>query len=403
MNANISEASWFYSSDTVHGASTWMDRWLLTRIQQTIATAPIRLALWDGFEAAPVTGAPVASIVFRNRRALLSWIWDSHLNFGETYMFGGIEVTGDLFQLLDKGYRALTTKPRPWWGLQRVNSAPAAKANVHHHYDIGNQFYRLWLDDQMVYTCAYFPDPSSTLEAAQVAKMDRVCRKVGLAPGARVVEAGCGWGSLALFMAKHYRVHVTAFNISREQIDYARSRAAREGLTGLVDFVEDDYRNVHGRYDAFVSVGMLEHVGPAAYGALGEVIDRSLNARGRGLLHFIGRNQPAPINPWIQKRIFPGAFTPVLREVLERVLEPHELSVLDVENLRLHYAKTLQHWRDRFEKAAPDVEQMFDETFVRAWRLYLAGSQAAFSSGSMQLFQVVFARGTMNDIPWVRV
>ena len=403
MKANISEASWFYSNETVHGASTWFDRWLLARIHRTIATAPIRLALWDGFEVASSAGAPVASIVFRNRRALLSWVWDSHLNFGETYMFGGIEVTGDLFQLLDQGYRALTTRPHPWWGLQRANNAPAARANVHHHYDIGNQFYRLWLDAEMVYTCAYFPDPDATLEAAQVAKMDRVCRKVGLAPGARVVEAGCGWGSLALFMAKHYRVHVTAFNISREQIDYARSRAAREGLTGLVDFVEDDYRNVHGRYDAFVSVGMLEHVGPAAYGALGEVIDRSLNARGRGLLHFIGRNQPAPINPWIQKRIFPGAFTPVLREVLERVLEPHELSVLDVENLRLHYAKTLQHWRDRFEKAAPDVEQMFDETFVRAWRLYLAGSQAAFSSGSMQLFQVVFARGTMNDIPWVRV
>jgi cyclopropane-fatty-acyl-phospholipid synthase len=160
---------------------------------------------------------------------------------------------------------------------------------------------------------------------------------------------------------------------------------------------------VHGRYDAFVSIGMLEHVGPAAYGALGNVINRSLTARGRGLLHFIGRNQRAPLNPWIQKRIFPGAWTPVLREVFEHVLEPHELSVLDVENLRLHYAKTLEHWRARFESAAPEVEEMFDETFVRAWRLYLAGSQAAFSTGSMQLFQVLFARGTMNDIAWIRV
>jgi cyclopropane-fatty-acyl-phospholipid synthase len=403
VKANVSDAHRFYSRETVHGPSTRLDRWVLGRIHQTIARAPIRLVLWDGFEVGASPGSAVATIAFRNRLALFSWLWDSHLNFGETYMFGGIEVRGDLLRLLEEGYRALTTKPRPWWRLQKANSAPAAKANVHHHYDIGNEFYRLWLDDEMVYTCAYFPMPDCTLEQAQFAKMDRVCRKLRLLPGERVVEAGCGWGSLALFMARHYGVKVTAINISHEQIAYARSRAASEGLADRVEFIEDDYRNVRGRYDAFVSVGMLEHVGPAAYTTLGEVIDRSLNERGRGLLHFIGRNQPAPLNPWIRKRIFPGACTPALREVFERVLEPPGMSVLDVENLRLHYAKTLEHWRGRFESASADVERMFDETFVRAWRLYLAGSQAAFSTGSMQLFQVVFARGTTNEIPWIRV
>jgi cyclopropane-fatty-acyl-phospholipid synthase len=232
--------------------------------------------------------------------------------------------------------------------------------------------------------------------------MDRVCRKLALRPGERVVEAGCGWGGLALHMAREFGVTVRAFNVSSEQIAYARERARAEGLDDRVEFVEDDYRNVRGQYDAFVSIGMLEHVGAAHYPALGAVIARSLTDRGRGLLHFIGRNRPSPLNPWIRKRIFPGAYPPALSEVCEHVLAPWDLSVTDVENLRLHYVATLDRWRSRFESAAGDVTAMFDDTFVRAWRLYLAGSQAAFATGSMQLFQVVFARGGSNAIPWTR-
>jgi cyclopropane-fatty-acyl-phospholipid synthase len=278
----------------------------------------------------------------------------------------------------------------------------AAQANVHHHYDIGNEFYRLWLDENMVYTCAYFPTAEAALEDAQIAKFDLVCRKLQLRPGERVIEAGCGWGTFALHMARRYGVSVRAFNISSEQIAYARDRAREQGLMAAVEFVADDYRNVQGRFDVFVSLGMLEHVGADNYPDLGRVIDRSLTASGRGLLHFIGRNQPAPLNAWIRKRIFPGAYAPALSEVFEHVLEPHDLSVLDVENLRLHYAKTLQHWRRRFNAAVPQVAAMFDETFVRAWELYLAGSEAAFRTGSLQLFQVLFARGRSNAIPWTR-
>ena len=250
----------------------------------------------------------------------------------------------------------------------------------------------------MIYTCAYFPTPESSLEQAQIAKMDLVCRKMNLKSGERVIEFGCGWGSLAIFMAKRYGASVTALNISSEQIAYARRRAKVEGLSGQVRFVEDDYRNAQGRYDVFISVGMLEHVGLADFATLGQTVARCLEAHGRGLLHFIGRNQPALLNPWIRKRIFPGAYPPTLREVFERVIEPNAFSVLDVENLRLHYAKTLEHWRSRFDRASAQVDRMFDERFVRAWRLYLAGSEAAFSTGSMQLFQVLFAPGTSNAI-----
>ena len=167
-----------------------------------------------------------------------------------------------------------------------------------------------------------------------------------------------------------------AFNISPEQIAYARQRSIDEDLTDRVQFVEEDYRNIQGDCDVFVSVGMLEHVGLTDYRTLGGVIGRVLTDRGRGFLPFIGRNQPAPLNPWIRKRIFPGAYPPTLREVFERVLEPEDLAVLDVENLRLHYGKTLEHWRQRFSDAAPRVAGMFDETFVRAW-----GCTGGFSSG----------------------
>lgn len=403
MRASLATRHQTLSADVVSATSNRLDHWALGWIQQSVASAPLQFALWDGFAIPRKAGPEVPTIVFKNRRALFSWVWDPDLNFGEAYMFGAVEIRGDLVATLEAVYRALAaSKPRPWWRWQPSNGVHAAKENVHHHYDLGNEFYRLWLDREMVYTCAYFPTPDHPLEAAQVAKMDLVCRKLGLTPGERVIEAGCGWGSLALFMAKQYGVFVRAFNISAEQIAYARDRAKAEGLGGRVEFIEDDYREVRGRYDVFASIGMLEHVGLADFPTLGRVIDRALGAGGRGLLHFIGRNQPMPLNPWIRKRIFPGAYPPTLREVFEHVLEPYELSVLDVENLRLHYAKTLEHWRRRFESTSDEVRSMFDEPFVRAWRLYLAGSEAAFTTGTMQLFQVVFARGASNVIPWTR-
>jgi cyclopropane-fatty-acyl-phospholipid synthase len=395
-----------FSSRTAPGASTALDRLALTCIRRMVATARVRFLLWDGVESVPLSTSAtplVGTIVFRNRRALFSWLWDPDLYFGETYMFGAADIRGDLTAVLMEIYRALGRETRrSWWLWQRSNDEHAARENVHRHYDLGNAFYQRWLDREMAYTCAYFPTPEATLEDAQIAKMDRVCRKLALQPRDRVLEAGCGWGGLALYMARHYGVTVRALNVSGEQIAYARDRARAEQLDDRVEFIEDDYREVRGQYDVFVSVGMLEHVGAADFPTLGTVIDRSLTDRGRGLLHFIGRNRPSPLNPWIRKRIFPGAYPPTLAEVCDHVLAPWDFSVTDVENLRLHYAVTLDHWRTRFESAADDVAAMFDDAFVRAWRLYLAGSQAAFVTGSMQLFQVVFARGRSNAIPWTR-
>jgi cyclopropane-fatty-acyl-phospholipid synthase len=216
-----------------------------------------------------------------------------------------------------------------------------------------------------------------------------------------VVEAGSGWGGLARFMARNYGARVRSYNISTEQVVYARDRAEQQGLGNAVEYVEEDYRNISGSYDVFVSVGMLEHVGAANYQNLGEVIDRCLKDTGRGLIHSIGRNIPRPMNEWVESYIFPGAYPPTLKEMMD-IFEPFEYQVMDVENLRSHYARTLKHWLERYEMNVDKVREMFDENFVAAWRLYLSGSISAFQQGQLQLFQVLFQRQGANTLPITR-
>ncbi len=379
---------------------------LLRKLSELAGPAPIRFCLGEA-STAQVAGRPMATIRFRDRAALLSLALDPVGRFGDVYARREVEVEGDLVGALEAVYRALAARPRPSWfsriGTLIPHSLGDDDRNVHHHYDLGNDFYRSWLDDELVYTCAYFEDPDLTLEQAQVAKMDLVCRKLGLRSGETVIEAGCGWGALALHMAKQYGVRVRAYNISRAQIDWARRRAESEGMAGRVEFCRADYRDIAGRCDAFVSVGMLEHVGRGNYRDLGRVIARTLDPeRGRGLLHFIGRDRAAPLDPWIRRRIFPGAYAPTLDEAVSGVLAPARMSVLDVENLRRHYAQTVRHWRLRYESALGRGEIGFDDRFRRTWHLYLAGSEAAFGSGWLQLFQVVFAPAGSNAIPWTR-
>lgn len=387
-----------------------VDRWLIKQVTSRLGDAPIDVVLWDvPLEQVPEQEGRVA-VRIADRKALMQLLANPELHFGDLYSAGRLEVRGDLLTLLDAAYRSLDSGGRLAAFIRRGSRiAPdlsESRRNIHHHYDIGNEFYRLWLDrEALQYTCAYYADPSMTIEEAQQAKMHHVCRKLQLASGERVVEAGGGWGGFALFMAKHYGVNVRSFNISKEQIAHAREWAKREGLERQVEFVEDDYRNAAGtaspRYDAFVSIGMLEHVGPGNYPALGNLIDRLLTPEGRGLIHSIGRDRPERLNPWIDKRIFPGAYPPTLRQMMD-IFEPNRLSVLDIENIRLHYAETLRAWLARYEENVDQVRALFDETFVRAWRLYLAGSIMAFVHGKLQLFQVLFARSGFNNVPWTR-
>ncbi len=390
---------------------TRLDRWIAHKMLAVVGNPPVVLKLWDGTEVSAPQSAPVARLQYHSRSAMFKTIVNPELYFGDLYASGQVSISGDLVKFMEIIYTNLESKVEKGWIRSLVlwlqhrriaNTFDKAKYNIYHHYDIGNDFYRLWLDKaEMQYTCAYFPEQLMTLEAAQVAKLHHVCRKLELQPGQRVVEAGCGWGGLALFMAKHYGVKVTAYNISREQVAYARARAEAEGFSDRVEYVLDDYRNISGEYDAFVSVGMLEHVGKKDFRTLGAVINRCLKPEGRGLIHSIGRNRPAPMNAWIERRVFPGAYPPSLMEMM-RIFEPNHLSVFDVENLRLHYSLTLQHWLQRYEEHSDEILKMMDESFVRTWRLYLAGSISAFNVGELQLFQVVFSRERNNQVPWSR-
>jgi cyclopropane-fatty-acyl-phospholipid synthase len=378
-------------------------RWLVGALGRRLGRPPLRFRLWDGSEH-ELAPHPVATVALGKPRTLLRLLRDPETGLAEEYRAGRVEVDGDLVEAIAAVDRACAEAPPSAGPASPAFSAlSASRRNARRHYDLGNDFYRLWLDEQLLYSCAFFPSPDFSLEEAQVAKMERVCRKLQLRPGETVVEAGGGWGALALHMARCHGVRVTAYNVSREQVAYAADRARREGLADRVRFVEDDYRRIEGRFDAFVSVGMVEHVGRESYQALGQVIDRCLApTHGRGLLHFIGRDRPRALSAWIRKRIFPGAYPPTLAEAVSGILEPVRLSVLDVENLRRHYALTLDHWRRRFAAAEDEVERRFGREFTRSWRLYLAGSEAAFASGSLQLFQVTFTRPGDNEIPWTR-
>lgn len=387
-----------------------IERWLIARLLQRLGHPQVEVELWDG-TVIPDGSASSAGYRLRIRQRAVLWklLLNPAFNFPEGYARGQLEIEGDLLGLFCEVNRLWRRHPpqtvMAWFQQRRAsrrrNTLTASLHNVEHHYNVGNEFYQLWLDAQLVYTCAYFPTSGMTLEAAQIAKMDHICRKLRLKPGETVIEAGCGWGALALHMARNYGVRVRACNISVDQLDHARRRADQLGVSDRVEFLQEDWRNLHGRCDAFVSVGMLEHVGPEHYPELGRVIERCMSPQGRGLLHTIGQNFPLPLNPWIERHIFPGAEPPAL-EQLARLFPAGDLTVFDVENLRLHYAETLWHWLDRFERSAETIRARYGDDFLRRWRLYLALSYSAFETGGLQLYQVLFAPAASNRCPRTR-
>jgi cyclopropane-fatty-acyl-phospholipid synthase len=383
---------------------------LVRRLLEAAGNPRLRIRLWTGEEFDSGSGPPAGCVEFHSRRALFDVLRSPSIGFGEGYSQGRIDVHGNFAACIEEISRAIVSAAPYHYGRSRLasrlhslrsNSLTRSRDNVHHHYDLGNGFYAKWLDERMVYTCAYYPTPDASLAEAQLAKLEHVCRKLRLKPGQTVVEAGCGWGALSLHMARHYGVRVHAWNNSREQIRWAREKARAEGLEDRVTFHEDDYRAIDVHCDAFVSVGMLEHVGLANYRQLGELISGVLRPDGIGLIHSIGRSHPKTMDAWILKRIFPGGHAPSLGEMMP-IFEPGRLAILDIENLRPHYARTCADWLQNFEAVADEVEEEYGTAFVRAWRLYLAGSSAGFRVGSLQLYQVLFAPSGSLDHPWTR-
>ncbi len=322
-----------------------------------------------------------------------------YLGVGEAYMDGRLILeNGSIRDLLELGARNaanLPARPRSgalnrWWNTLRDEriSRAAARRNVAHHYDLSVDLYRRFLDADMQYSCAYFETPDISLEEAQTAKKRHITAKLDLNPGHTVLDIGCGWGGMALSMAAWTGARVDGITLSTEQLKTAQSRAEAEGLATHVRFSLTDYRDVAGRYDRIVSIGMFEHVGRASYQVFFDKIAALLADDGVAVIHAIGSSQtPGPVNPFTTKYIFPGAHVPSLSEVLPAI-ERAGLRVCDIEILRLHYAETLRRWSERFAAHRDEIAALYDERFCRMWECYLAGAEMGFRHGGHMNFQL---------------
>ncbi|MEH6691802.1 MAG: cyclopropane-fatty-acyl-phospholipid synthase family protein [Pseudorhizobium pelagicum] len=352
------------------------------------------------------TPGPEVTMRLTDKRLYRTLVFNPELAAGEAYMDGTMRFEEGsslrdfltLFSInrlslgsypLQKAIRAVKMRFR---NRQQSNQKGEAQQNVAHHYDLGNAFYKLFLDDNMLYSCAYFREPTETLEQAQRNKLRLLASKLCLKEGMRVLDIGCGWGDLALYLAKLENVQVTGVTLSREQQKLASQRAQKEGLSDRVKFELRDYRDVDDRFDRIVSVGMFEHVGVQHYDEFFSHLNTLMPDDGIAVLHSIGHmSPPGMASPWLRKYIFPGAYSPALSEVFDSV-ERNSLWVSDLEFLRVHYATTLAHWGERFEANREQVIALYDDRFARMWEFYLISAEMMFRTGSQLVFHMQLSR-----------
>jgi cyclopropane-fatty-acyl-phospholipid synthase len=344
------------------------------------------------------TGQPV-SVRFASRKAEWGILLDPELKFGESYMAGTFVVEDGT--IADVLAIALGQKSEvPYWAriqgllrylwrrLSQFNPRPRARRNVAHHYDLDGRLYSLFLDADRQYSCAYFEKPGQSLDDAQLAKKRHLAAKLMIKPNKRVLDIGCGWGGLGLYLTEVGGADVTGITLSHEQHAVANERAAEKGLNDRARFRLQDYRDITGPFDRIVSVGMFEHVGVNHYDTFFHKSAQLLADEGVMVLHSIGRSEgPSVTSPWIAKYIFPGGYIPALSEVLPKI-ERAGLLVTDIEILRLHYAETLKHWRERFLAHREEAERIYDQRFVRMWEFYLAASEMSFREQNMMVMQI---------------
>lgn len=383
---------------------------LLRTLGSSLPDMSFEVQFWDGHLERFGNGKPSFSIIFKNKSAARNVFAKGSMGFAEEYVDGNIDIEGDFQQLVHFGIDpqfqemklSLRTKAAIFLRhLASLNTLKGSVRNISHHYDLGNDFYRLYLDESMTYSCAYFRNNEDTLEDAQQQKYEHICRKLQLKEGDALVDIGCGWGGMLLYAARHYGVTGLGCTLSKHQADYAKKRVAEEGLEKKIAIVLEDYRNIKGQFDKFISIGMFEHVGKGLISTFMEKTKTMLKPGAIGLLHTIGKERDTPTDPWTMKYIFPGGHIPVLDHVI-RAMGRTNLVPLDVENLRLHYAATLDEWAKRFEINTGTIEKMFDKKLVRTWRMYLHGSSAAFRWGDLRLYQILFTNGLCNSLPWTR-
>lgn len=362
-------------------------------------------------------GAPGPKVVMRltDKTLYRTLVLNPELNAGEAYTDGRMRfeegsTLRDFLQLFSINRLSLGSYPLQkilrkiamrFRKRQQANAPGQARQNVAHHYDLGNDFYKLFLDENLLYSCAYFREDEETLEQAQRNKLRLIAAKLGLKPGQRVLDIGCGWGDLAIYLAATEDVQVLGVTLSTEQQALASERAAAAGVANRVRFELIDYRDVSGTFDRIVSVGMFEHVGVHHYDEFFKKLNALMPDDGIALIHSIGHmSPPGMASPWLRKYIFPGAYSPALSEVFE-VVERNSLWVSDLEFLRVHYAKTLAHWERRFQDNRARVVEMYDERFARMWEFYLISAEMMFRTGSQLVFHMQLSR-SRDAAPIVR-
>lgn len=359
-------------------------------------------------------GAAPSVVRLNSDRVARTIVLNPSLGLGEAYVDGRLTVDGDKLYALLELLLVNLAKQRDTWHepwlrpfrrigrrLSEVNPPMRARRNASHHYDLPGALYELFLDPDRQYSCAYFTDPGQSLEAAQEAKKNLIAAKLLLRPGHRVLDIGCGWGGLALDLARRSGAHVTGITLSEQQYRTASERARDAGLARRPVFQLEDYRRVTGTFDRIVSVGMFEHVGTPHYGEFFQVVRNRLAQDGVALVHTIGRaNGPAATEPWMARYIFPGAAMPALSEIMPAV-ERAGLILTDLEVWRLHYAATLRAWRERFEANRERIGAICDERFCRMWTYYLVTSELAFRHAGLVVFQLQLAR-RQDAVPLTR-
>jgi cyclopropane-fatty-acyl-phospholipid synthase len=379
-----------------------VERLLRSALTRFIRSGNLRIttARGNSFRFGDGSG-PAVAVRLTSQDALYRILLDPELRLGEVYMDGGLVIEegsiADLLHILLAQDRS--GKPphfaRPQWLLRylkrrlaQLNWRRRSRRNVAHHYDLDGRLYSLFLDADQQYSCAYFETPDQSLDDAQLAKKRHLAAKLLIRPGQRVLDIGCGWGGLSLYLAEHLRAKTTGITLSEEQFHRSTARAEEKQLSGLSSFLLQDYRDVQGTFDRIVSVGMFEHVGVGYYDVFFRKVAELLADDGVMVLHSIGRSEgPNITNPWIAKYIFPGGYIPALSEVLPAI-ERAGLLMTDIEILRLHYAETLKAWRERFLAHAQEVKRIYDERFLRMWEFYLAASEMAFREQNMMVFQI---------------
>ncbi|HEO7523712.1 TPA: class I SAM-dependent methyltransferase [Streptococcus agalactiae] len=329
---------------------------------------------------------------------------DPSIVLGEAVMDGDIEIYGSIQELILSAYRCgdsfLHNSKFSKLIPKQFHDKKHSKSDIQKHYDIGNDFYKLWLDDTMTYSCAYFKHENDSLEQAQLNKVHHILNKLNAQPGGKLLDIGCGWGTLIITAAKEYGLNATGITLSEEQASFITKRIKEEGLENKVTVLIKDYRDIRETYDYITSVGMFEHVGKENLSQYFQTISKRLNINGLALIHGItgqvGGNHGSGTNSWINKYIFPGGYIPRLTENLNHIASAG-LQIADLEPLRRHYQKTLELWTKNFHNALPEVQKTHDKRFINMWDLYLQSCAASFESGNIDIFQYLLSKGVSKD------